>query len=115
MRSRCAAVALAGAIAVSGCGAAGTYDRLGLSGATIALAGGATTWVGAQYVAPVNAADGRATMAAGSALSIAGLVMCVYALDAILRAESRADFGPTDAEWLREQRRRHRERSDDGR
>jgi hypothetical protein len=54
-------------------------------------------------------------MAAGSALSIAGLVMCVYALDAILRAESRADFGPTDAEWLREQRRRHRERSDDGR
>lgn len=97
-------------LAVStGClGTVGNYERAGLAGASVVMAGTVLQVVNLELVAPHDERTGRSMQAVAITAIVAGTITAVYALDGIIRTEARADFGPSDAERDREIRRRYR-------
>lgn len=79
---------------LSGCAATmGTYERVGIGAAATAVAGSTLNVVAREVVMPLNERAGRGATAAGTIAVVAGALVAIWALDALLHAEARADLG----------------------
>ncbi|MCB9519484.1 MAG: hypothetical protein H6698_03040 [Myxococcales bacterium] len=86
--------ALAAAVALTSCDASlHTYRRVGTAGALVSIAGAVGRVVGTQVVAPRHEIAGQAVAGTSASLSLAGLLMGIYALDGLMRAESAQTLG----------------------
>jgi hypothetical protein len=67
------------------CGAGANHERIGITGAGIAMVGLVTQLVGREAVAPNDQTAGIVMQTTGGAALLTGLLMAFYAMDAGMR------------------------------